>query len=86
MISQGRELLGTDGAIEVVAGVPGPDTRSDDGGPVQVPYGRTLAYEFHAQGDSYRYRYMIDRLAAHDLVLPAAETNLEWGLMNHRLD
>ena len=85
MTYRGRELLGPDGAIEVASGIRGPDTRSVDGSPVQVPYGRRLTYQFHAQGDLYHYRYINDRNAVHDLMLPAGETGLEWALMNRRI-
>lgn len=56
------------------------------GGPVQVLYGPRLRYQFDRWGDLYHYRYTLDQYAVHDLMLPADETNLEWTLMNRRIE
>ena len=86
MTYRGRELLGTDGAIEVVAGVGGPNSRRDDGGPVSIFCGSGHRYQFHDQGALYHYRYTVDHRPIHDLMLPADETNLEWTLLNLRIE
>lgn len=86
MTYRGRELLGVDGAIETTGGPRGPDTRRIDGEPVSVLYGPGLRYAFHAQDDFYHYRYTVNHEPIHDVMLPAAETNLEWTLMSRRIE
>lgn len=86
MTYQGQELLGIDGAIEATGRIRGPNTRSGDGEPISVLYGDGIRYEFDSQGETFRYRYTVGRRPIHDLVLPGAETKLEWELMNRRIE